>query len=67
MGKNAEKKGIRRRARLIVAGRKDFIITLISFVSVTIISFFFLRLASDPTLNIAMLYTIGAFIAARYT
>ena len=25
MGKNAEKKGIRRRARLIVAGRKDFI------------------------------------------
>ena len=67
MGKNAENKGIGRRARLIVAGRKDFIITLASFVSVTIVSFFFLRLASDPTLNIAMLYTIGAFIAARYT
>jgi hypothetical protein len=37
MGKNAENKGIGRRARLIVAGRKDFIITLISLVSVTII------------------------------
>lgn len=62
-----QKKGIRRRARLIVAGKKDYIITLISFVSVTIVSFFFLKMASDPTLNIAMLYTIGAFIAARYT
>ena len=62
-----QKKGIRRRARLIVAGRKDYVITLISFVSVTIVSFFFLKMASDPTLNIAMLYTIGAFIAARYT
>ena len=62
-----QKKGIRGRARLIVAGKKDYIITLISFVSVTIVSFFFLKMASDPTLNIAMLYTIGAFIAARYT
>ncbi len=50
-----------------MAGKKDYIITLISFVSVTIVSFFFLKRASDPTLNIAMLYTIGAFIAARYT
>ena len=67
MEKNAEKKGIRKRARLIVAGKKDYIIFLISFVSVTIVSFFFLKMASDPTLNIAMLYTIGAFIVARYT
>ena len=67
MEKNAEKKGIRKRARLIVAGKKDYIIFLISFVSVTIVSFFFLKSASDPTLNIAMLYTIGAFIVARYT
>ncbi len=67
MDKNVQKKGIRGRARLIVAGKKDYIITLISFVSVTIVSFFFLKMASDPTLNIAMLYTIGAFIAARYT
>ena len=67
MDKNVQKKGIRGRARLIVAGKKDYIITLISFVSVTIVSFFFLERASDPTLNIAMLYTIGAFIAARYT
>lgn len=67
MEKNAEKKGIRKRVRLIVAGKKDYIIFLISFVSVTIVSFFFLKSASDPTLNIAMLYTIGAFIVARYT
>ena len=67
MDKNVQKKGIRGSARLIVAGKKDYIITLISFVSVTIVSFFFLKMASDPTLNIAMLYTIGAFIAARYT
>ena len=58
---------IRRKVKLLAVGRKDFIITLASFVSVTIISFFFLKMASDPTLNIAMLYTIGAFIAARYT
>ena len=57
MDKNVQKKGIRGRARLIVAGKKDYIITLISFVSVTIVSFFFLKMASDPTLNIAMLYT----------
>ena len=67
MEKNAEKKGIRKRARLIVAGKEDYIIFLISFVSVTIVSFFFLKSASDPTLNIAMLYTIGAFIVGRYT
>ena len=67
MEKNVQKKGIRGRARLIVAGKKDYIIALVSFISVTIISFFFLKMASDPTLNIAMLYTIGAFITARYT
>lgn len=67
MEKNAANKGIRKKARLIVAGKKDFIITFASYVSVTIVSFFFLKRASDPTLNIAMLYTIGAFIAARYT
>ena len=33
----------------------------------TLIAFFFNRTASDPTLNIAMLYTVGAFVAARYT
>ena len=60
-------KTIKYRVKLIAVGRKDFIITLASFLSVTIISFFFLNMASDPTLNIAMLYTIGAFIAARYT
>ena len=68
MDKNDKKpNSIRRRVKLLAVGRKDFIITLTSFVSVTIVSFFFLKMASDPTLNIAMLYTIGAFIAARYT
>ena len=67
MDKKVQKKGKRQRTELIAAGRKDFVITLASFVSVTILSFFFLKMASDPTLNIAMLYTIGAFIAARYT
>ncbi len=68
MYKNDKKpNSIRGRVKLLAVGRKDFIITLASFVSVTIVSFFFLKTASDPTLNIAMLYTIGAFIAARYT
>ncbi len=41
--------------------------TIVLFITVTIIAFFFQELASDPTLNIAMLYTLGAFITARYT
>ncbi|MBO5994531.1 MAG: DUF4118 domain-containing protein [Firmicutes bacterium] len=53
--------------KFIVVGRKDFIITFCIFALVTILSFFFDQKASDPTLNIAMLYTVGAFIAARYT
>ena len=53
--------------KLIAVGKKDFLITLGCFALVTVISFFFNFKASDPTLNIAMLYTVGAFIAARYT
>lgn len=37
------------------------------YVLVTIASFFFQQLASDPSLNIAMLYVLGLFIVARYT
>ncbi len=53
--------------KLLVVGKKDFLISSGSFILVTIISFFFNKMASDPTLNIAMLYTVGAFIASRYT
>ena len=37
------------------------------FVVVTVISFFFNKVASDPTLNIAMLYTLAVFLIGRYT
>ncbi len=46
---------------------KDFLVTFGVYVAATLIGFFFNRTASDPTLNIAMLYTVGAFVAARYT
>ena len=46
---------------------KDFLVTFGVYVAATLIAFFFNRTASDPTLNIAMLYTVGAFVAARYT
>jgi len=47
--------------------RKDFFACFAIFVAVTVIAFFFTRRASDPTLNIAMLYTLGIFIITRYT
>ncbi len=53
--------------KFIVVGKKDFLITLCFFAGATVLSFFFNSNASDPTLNIAMLYTVGAFLAARYT
>ena len=47
--------------------RKDFFFCFAIFAAVTVIAFFFTRRASDPTLNIAMLYTLGIFIITRYT
>ena len=47
--------------------RNDFFICLIVFMLVTVGSFFFKQNSSDPTLNIAMLYTLGIFIITRYT
>ncbi len=42
--------------------------TTVLFLTVTVISyFFFISEASDPILNIAMLYTLGVFITTRYT
>ena len=53
--------------RPLAAGKMDFVIMFLTFFVITLISFFFLQNASDPTLNIAMLYTIGAFVASRYS
>ena len=39
--------------------RKDFFFCFAIFAAVTVIAFFFTQRASDPTLNIAMLYTLG--------
>lgn len=47
--------------------RKDFFFCFTVFVLVTLASFFFKQNSSDPTLNIAMLYTLGIFIITRYT
>lgn len=41
--------------------------TLGVFVLITLVSFFFKTEASDPTLNIAMLYTLGIVIITGYT
>lgn len=46
---------------------KDFIFCFLVFLVVTAGSFFFTLKSSDPTLNIAMLYTMGIFIITRYT
>lgn len=55
------------RAKLKSFTFKDFLVTFGVYAAATLVAFFFNRTASDPTLNIAMLYTIGAFVAARYT
>jgi len=47
--------------------QEDFFFSIIVFLAVTILSFLFYQRASDPTLNIAMLYTLGIFIIASYT
>lgn len=52
---------------LIKIHRRDSVISMGVFIAVTIASFFFNELASDPMLNIAMLYTLGVFIITRYT
>lgn len=46
---------------------RDVCISVGIFAAITVISFFFYRFSSDPTLNIAMLYTLGVFIITSYT
>ena len=52
---------------LIRIHKKDTLMSMGVFFAVTVASFFFNELASDPMLNIAMLYTLGVFIITRYT
>lgn len=47
--------------------QEDLFFSIIVFLVVTIVSFLFNQRGSDPTLNIAMLYTLGIFIIASYT
>ena len=47
--------------------RRNCMIFFIVFVATTFGSFVFHEIASDPSLNIAMLYVLGLFIVARYT
>ena len=47
--------------------RKNCGIFFVVFVAITFGSFVFHEIASDPSLNIAMLYVLGLFIVARYT
>lgn len=64
---SANRVAIPSRDELVRTHRRDTIISLGTFIIVTVASFFFNELASDPMLNIAMLYTLGVFIITRYT
>lgn len=61
------KKAIISDEELVHIHRHDTLIALGVFVAATVASFFFHEMASDPMLNIAMLYTLGIFIITRYT
>lgn len=52
---------------MVRSHKKDTLISLGVFAVVTVVSFIFNEMASDPMLNIAMLYTLGVFIITRYT
>ena len=62
-----DKRVILSRRELVRVHRKDTLFSIAVFTLTTIGCFFFNHMASDPTLNIAMLYTLGVFIIARYT
>lgn len=70
MSKNRYKAKIKdnsERRRKFVFYKEDIIFSIVVFLVVTIVSFLFNQRASDPTLNISMLYTLGIFIIASYT
>ena len=62
-----DKRVILSRRELVRVHRKDTLFSIAVFTLTTIGCFFFNHMASDPTLNIAMLYTLGVFIITRYT
>lgn len=62
-----EQDSLHTRDELVKSHKKDTVISLGVFIAVTVASFFFNELASDPMLNIAMLYTLGVFVITRYT
>ena len=66
-GKSANRPAAPTQEELVRSHKKDTMISLGVFFVVTIASFFFNELASDPMFNIAMLYTLGVFIITRYT
>lgn len=55
------------KSEMVAAHKQDSLISSIVFLVTTVASFFFKQYASDPSLNIAMLYTLGVFIITRYT
>ncbi len=52
---------------LVASHKRDMMLCVCVFTVTTAASFFFKQTASDPSLNIAMLYTLGVFIITRYT
>lgn len=52
---------------MITNHRKNFLIASSVFFVITLVSFAFNEYASDPTLNIAMMYTFGIFVTAWFT
>lgn len=57
----------RQRDELVADHKRDILLCIGIFTVATVASFFFQEMASDPSLNIAMLYTLGVFIITRYT
>lgn len=57
----------RQRDQLVADHKRDILLCIGIFTVATVASFFFQEMASDPSLNIAMLYTLGVFIITRYT
>ncbi len=55
------------KGELAASHRRDVLLCVMIFTIATLASFFFKDTASDPSLNIAMLYTLGVFIITRYT
>lgn len=62
-----EEKYYKDKKEVLHVHRKNTLLCLMVFIGITLGSFFFKNTASDPTLNIAMLYTLGIFMVTRYT